>query len=290
MANDTAAVQAAGGIADGPSSSRIAKRNPLYELNMMLTSPYYMLNIMLTSLYVVFREYYRHKPIQQGILFFGEITDYDSWERYVAFLCGSYGAFRFVKARSRLQGLTALLDFAQLFVAIMAMVCSPILLAYLVLAYGLIYLLIPQPMYPLNEVMDLLTPERLMEDVKRSGTDVTWVVLYYAPWHPACRHMAPDVADLARRYGTDKLKFACLDLGEYSKTAEKLGIELSPVSQQLPALVLYEKGEEVVRIPQKKTSGSLYAAGYKAKDVIRAMELDMRFTRAMQKSVEKKGQ
>ncbi|GIL64870.1 hypothetical protein Vafri_18701 [Volvox africanus] len=293
MAADVGAGQAAGGSAAGVPSSlpcRIYKRNPLTELNMMLSSPYYMLNIMLASLYVVLREHYRYKPIRQGILFLGEVTDFESWERYVAFLCGCYAAFRFIKARSRLQGLTALLDFSQLFVAIMAMVCSPVLLAYLVIAYGLVYLLFPQPMYPLNDVMDPLTPDQLAEDVKKPGTDVTWVVLYYAPWHSACRYMAPDIADLAGRYGTDKLKFAMLDLGEYSKSAAKLGIDLSPVSQQLPTIALYEKGEEVTRVPQKKGSGALYAAGYKTKDVVRVMELDMRFTRAMQKNGEKKVQ
>ncbi|GLC45752.1 hypothetical protein PLESTB_000502200 [Pleodorina starrii] len=292
MGTDNGASQAAGAGTADQLASRISRRNLLDELNMMLTSPYYFLNIMLTSLYVVFREYYRHKPIQQGMLFFGEVRDYESWERYVGFLCGCYGAFRFIKARSRMAGLTSLLDFAQLFVGIMAMVCSPILLAYLVLAYALIYLLIPQPMYPLADVMEPLTPEHLAEDVRKPGTDVTWVVYYYAPWHPACRHMAPELADLARRYGgTDKLKFAMLDVGEYSKAATRLGIELSPVSQQLPTMALYEKGEEVARLPAKKAGGAGFrAGGFKAKDAIRALELDMRFTRAMQKSVEKKGQ
>lgn len=287
MATDNAS-EAAGAAGLNASASRIVKRNPLNELNMMLGSLYYLMNIMLTSLYIIIREHYRYKPIRQGILFFGELTDYDSWERYVSFLCGCYGAFRFIKARSRLQGLTALLDFAQLFVAIMAMVCSPIIFTYLVLAYGLIYLLVPQPLYPLHDVMDQLTPDRLTDEVKKPGSDVTWVVLYYAAWHPVCRCMAPDLADLAGRYSTEKLKFGMLDLGEYSKAASKLGIDLSPVSQQLPTLVLYEKGEEVVRVPQKKANGSLHAAGYKAKDVVRTMELDMRFTRSMQKIGEKK--
>ncbi len=46
----------------------------------------------------------------------GDMTDFPSWERYVAFLCGMYGAFRAYKARSKLASLAALLSFGQLFV------------------------------------------------------------------------------------------------------------------------------------------------------------------------------
>ncbi|KXZ56887.1 hypothetical protein GPECTOR_1g80 [Gonium pectorale] len=192
-----------------------------------------------------------------------------------------------MKARSRLAGLTSLLDYTQLFVGIMAMVCSPVLFAYLLAAYGLIYLLFPQPFYPIYDILSPLTPESLVEDVKKPGTELTWVVYYYAPWHAGCRHMAPEIVDLAARYATDKLKFAELDLGEYSKLASTLGIDLSPISQQLPAVLLYEKGEEVVRLPVKKGGRG---GAFKAKDIVRVMDLENRHARLASKSSEKKSQ
>ncbi|KAG2446210.1 hypothetical protein HXX76_000802 [Chlamydomonas incerta] len=224
------------------------------------------------------------------MLFVGEVNDFESWERYLAFLCGMYGLFRAYKARSRQAAIAALVDYAQIFVAVMSLVCSPFLLAYYVLAYSLIYLLFPQPMLPLHERVEKLTPEGVLEDVRAPGCDTTWVIYHYAPYHRECRLVAPVVADLAARYGTDRLRFGALDVGEFTKTAQRLGLDLSAVSTSLPALILYEKGEEVARLPYKRGSGGLAGAGWGAKDAAKALELDMRYTRSLQKAEGKKGQ
>ncbi|KAG2440463.1 hypothetical protein HYH02_010345 [Chlamydomonas schloesseri] len=225
------------------------------------------------------------------MIIFGEVDDFEGWERYAGFLCGMYGLFRAYKARSRQAGIAALVDYAQIFVAVMALVCSPFLLAYYVIAYGLIYLLFPQPMLPLHERLEKLTPEMVLDDVRQPGCDTTWIIYHYAPYHRECRLVAPVVADLAARYGTDRLKFAALDVGEFTKTAQRLGLDLSAVSTSLPALILYEKGEEVARLPYRRGSGGLAGAGWGAKDVVKAFELDMRYTRSLQKASEgKKGQ
>ncbi len=165
----------------------------------------------------------------------------------------------------------------------MAMVCSPVLLTYYITLYCIMYLLLPQPEAPsLHEHLEHLTPEGLAEDVKAPGSETTWVVLYYTSYSAPCRQMSWDLADLAARYATDRLKFAVLDVGEYYKTAAKLGIDLTPYNPQLPTVVLYEKGEEVMRMPKKQGS-SIWGSGFKARDVVRSMELDMRYTRSLAK-------
>eukprot|EP00198_Chlamydomonas_reinhardtii_P013389 XP_001702726.1 predicted protein [Chlamydomonas reinhardtii] len=257
----------------------------------MLGSGYYALNIALTATYVVVRENYRHKPLaSQNMLIFGEVNDFESWERYLGFLCGMYGLFRAYKARSRQAAIASLVDYAQIFVAVMALVCSPFLLAYYVIAYLLIYLLFPQPMLPLHERLDKLTPEAVLDDVRTPGCDTTWVIYHYAPYHRECRLVAPVVADLAARYATDRLKFGALDVGEFTKTAQRLGLDLSAVSPSLPALILYDKGEEVARLPYKRGRGGLAGGGWTGKDVVKAFELDMRYTRSLQKAEGKKAQ
>ena len=40
-----------------------------------------------------------------------------------------------------------------------------------------------QPMLPLHERLDKLTPEAVLDDVRTPGCDTTWVIYHYAPYH-----------------------------------------------------------------------------------------------------------
>ncbi len=76
-----------------------------------------------------------------------------------------------------------------------------------------------QPFYTLldSKRVEFITPAKLQEDVRSKDGDCAWVVLLAAPWHSACRVMAPVFTDLAERYATDRLRFVVLDVGEFSK-------------------------------------------------------------------------
>lgn len=51
------------------------------------------------------------------------------------------------------------------------------------------------------------------------------------------------------RYASEKLKFGCLDVGMWPRFAKEVKISTQTWSNQLPATVLYSRGQEVARIP-----------------------------------------
>lgn len=254
-------------------------------------SGYYVLNVALAVLaYAAIRPTYADRPVFQGTLLTVEIDDFRSWEKYFFFLCLFSGFAKGWRCRSLDGAVWTMMSFMQLFVALMAGVSDMVVLAHLLIAYILIYLLFPHPAYPLHDVLEHLTPEAFVETVKGPGlesSDVTWVVYFYADWHPHSRHMASMAAELAGRYSTDKLKFGMMDLGEFRKFAGKVDIELSPFSAQLPTFALYEKGEELKRLPKRQGSKVL-GSDFRMKDLARLLELDMRRARSLIKVVDKK--
>ncbi|KAG2497919.1 hypothetical protein HYH03_004183 [Edaphochlamys debaryana] len=266
------------------------RRGIVDDFNFLLSSNYYGLNVLLTSTYVLIRAAYANEPLNQTL--FGQgIQDFASWERYVAFICGSYVFFRLFKARSRLAALILALDFIQIFVGVMAFSCNPMLFGHLAAAYLLIFLLFPKPVFPLHEYLEQCTPESMAEDVKQPNTDITWVVYFYTPYHTNCLAMDPVMADLSFRYASDKLRFGMMDVGEFNRAAVKLGLDVALGSPQMPTVALFEKGEEVARLPQKRAGGSgLYYEKWGLKDAVKVLELDARFAKASAKAGDKKGQ
>lgn len=59
------------------------------------------------------------------------------------------------------------------------------------------------------------------------------------------------------RYGLDNLKFGKIDIGRYREAAEKFGISDASTSKQLPTLMLFKNGEEVMRRPCADTRGKI---------------------------------
>lgn len=255
-------------------------------------SDYIVLNVVLLSSYALIREHFLDGPVYEGQLFHLDIRDFRSWERYFGFLCAGSAFTRAWRARSADAGIANVLAFAQLFILLMAMVCSRVLLAHLVIGFALVYLIFPQPVYPMHDVLEHLTPEAFLETVRGTaaaaeGSDTVWVVCFHAGFHSGSRKMAAVIAELASRYATDKLRFGAIDLAEFRTFAPKVDIELSPTSGQLPTIALYERGEERARVP-KKQAGKLYGHDFRAKDVVRTLELDMRHARSLKKSADKK--
>ena len=276
--------------AAGAAAKEKTQRFPKH-LSRFFSSAYYVLNVGLAALsYAAIRATYADRPVWQGTILTVEIDDFRSWERYFFFLCMGSGFAKGWRCRSLDGAVWTMMSFMQLFVALMAGVSDMVALAHLLIAYVLIYLLFPHPAYPLHDVLEHLTPEAFVESVKGpglEGSDVGWVVFFYADWHPHSRHMASMAAQLASRYSTDKLKFGMLDVGEFRKFAAKVDIELSPFSAQLPTFALYEKGEELTRLPKRQGSKVL-GSDFRMKDVARLLELDMRRARSLQKAVDKK--
>lgn len=232
------------------------------------------------------------QPIAQSLPFLESITDYAGFERMAGFICLVNAGVRFWRARSLDEGLLAVLRHAQLFVIVMAATADKVALLMYVLAFATVILLFPVPFIPWSrhvgdkepQIQDL-TPNLFKEKVlgASAASDMTYVVILYSSWHTDSRAIAPMLADMASRYSTDKIRFCKLDVGQFTHQAKQLDIEVSAWSKQLPTCILFEKGEEQMRVP-KKVGGKVFGARCAAHDIAKAFELDMRYARQLQKA------
>eukprot|EP00201_Polytomella_parva_P005529 CAMPEP_0175075408 /NCGR_PEP_ID=MMETSP0052_2-20121109/21981_1 /TAXON_ID=51329 ORGANISM="Polytomella parva, Strain SAG 63-3" /NCGR_SAMPLE_ID=MMETSP0052_2 /ASSEMBLY_ACC=CAM_ASM_000194 /LENGTH=157 /DNA_ID=CAMNT_0016344085 /DNA_START=434 /DNA_END=907 /DNA_ORIENTATION=+ len=124
-----------------------------------------------------------------------------------------------------------------------------------------------------------ITPAFLLSDIACRGNEGVDLVVLYSDYHINCRTMASVFSDLAERYSGEKIRFYRLDMGEYSALAKMkdIDIDVSPMSSQMPTIILYVDGEEHGRLPLKK-GGKIHKKDFTSFDVINAFELDMRFT------------
>eukprot|EP00051_Salpingoeca_urceolata_P032583 m.16388 g.16388 ORF g.16388 m.16388 type:complete len:340 (-) comp5248_c1_seq1:52-1071(-) len=114
------------------------------------------------------------------------------------------------------------------------------------------FLAVPLREYSGDSKIIRLVPQRLenllVED-KTSGQDKYMLLELYATWSPPCVHLARDLSDLSLKYARDHLRFAKLDVGHYKHLAEKYNVSVEVTSKQLPTLILFKNGEELVRRP-----------------------------------------
>lgn len=120
---------------------------------------------------------------------------------------------------------------------------------------GVIYVLfcllhiafLPEPAYSGPDLVTYFRDnldEELIHDRR-----VTWLVEFYAAWQPTCVNFANTFAQLSAKYTLDNLKFGKVDASRYPAIAEKYRVSTSSWSKQLPTLILFQNGKEVIRRP-----------------------------------------
>uniref|UniRef100_M4B2N0 Thioredoxin domain-containing protein n=1 Tax=Hyaloperonospora arabidopsidis (strain Emoy2) TaxID=559515 RepID=M4B2N0_HYAAE len=113
-----------------------------------------------------------------------------------------------------------------------------------------------QPKYQGPSKISELDPAMMEKVVKKSsgarkkGPPNSWLVFFYADWSDSCVEHEPMLADLSLRYSSDSLQFGKIDVNKWSDLALENRISVSTSSWQLPTLILFQNGEEVMRLPQ----------------------------------------
>ena len=108
------------------------------------------------------------------------------------------------------------------------------------------------------------------------------LVIFNAPWNDTCYFTYSLWAKLANRFTTQKLHFIEVDVRRFEGLAKLFKVESGGFAGQLPALILFEDGREVLRFPlasddkRSKDYSSLDASSYKEKELIKYFDLDKR--------------
>jgi len=86
-----------------------------------------------------------------------------------------------------------------------------------------------------------------------------WFVVFYTIWAETCMYTRPNWDEYSSKYNCDALHFAEVNIGkdDLKELAQKYYISTSGVSRQLPTLILFENGEEVLRFPPLDEKGKV---------------------------------
>uniref|UniRef100_A0A8B9JYA9 Thioredoxin-related transmembrane protein 2a n=1 Tax=Astyanax mexicanus TaxID=7994 RepID=A0A8B9JYA9_ASTMX len=116
--------------------------------------------------------------------------------------------------------------------------------------------------------------DKTIEEELEKDSRVTWLVEFYANWSPECQCFAPVFADLSLRYNCPGLRFGKIDIGRYASVAEKYKVSPSPLSKQLPSLLMLHAGREHMRRPQVDKKGRAVSWSFTEENIIREFNLN----------------
>lgn len=116
-------------------------------------------------------------------------------------------------------------------------------------------IILPQPTYSgPDKVIYFRGVQGLEEELARDKKS-TWIIAFYTVWNPACVDFAPVFAKLSSDYYLENLKFGKVDIGRYPDAGQKYKIDDSSLSKQLPTVILFQEGKEVIRRPMTDSKG-----------------------------------
>ncbi|XP_008278482.1 thioredoxin-related transmembrane protein 2-B [Stegastes partitus] len=160
-------------------------------------------------------------------------------------------------------------------------VANVILFFRLDIRMGLLYLTLcivflmtcKPPLYMGPEYIKYFSDKTIDDELDRDSR-VTWIVEFFANWSPECQSFASVYADLSLKYNCAGLKFGKVDIGRYGEISKKYKVSASPLSKQLPSLVLFQAGKEVMRRPQVDKKGRAVSWSFTEENIIREFNLN----------------
>ncbi|XP_004409337.1 PREDICTED: thioredoxin-related transmembrane protein 2 isoform X3 [Odobenus rosmarus divergens] len=135
------------------------------------------------------------------------------------------------------------------------------------------------PLYMGPEYIKYFNDKTIDEELERDKR-VTWIVEFFANWSNDCQSFAPIYADLSLKYNCTGLNFGKVDVGRYSDVSTRYKVSTSPLTKQLPTLILFQGGKEVMRRPQIDKKGRAVSWTFSEENVIREFNLNELYQRA----------
>ncbi|XP_012884671.1 PREDICTED: thioredoxin-related transmembrane protein 2 isoform X1 [Dipodomys ordii] len=135
------------------------------------------------------------------------------------------------------------------------------------------------PLYMGPEYIKYFSDKTIDEELERDKK-VTWIVEFFANWSNDCQSFAPIYADLSLKYNCTGLNFGKVDVGRYTDVSTRYRVSISPLTKQLPTLILFQGGKEVMRRPQIDKKGRAVSWTFSEENVIREFNLNELYHRA----------
>jgi hypothetical protein len=154
---------------------------------------------------------------------------------------------------------------------------SKVATGWYLVAVFVVWVCFRQPEYlGQHNFVEITTFAELIETVLSS--DDSWVLLCHASWHSDCISTMSLWASMSVKYTTSKLKFARVDVDEVRGVAQKVVIDTSGMSFQLPSLILYDAGKEVSRFPPVDSTGRVAKVlKYDIRMIVRYLGIEERY-------------
>ncbi|KAM3612058.1 uncharacterized protein V6R79_002015 [Siganus canaliculatus] len=135
------------------------------------------------------------------------------------------------------------------------------------------------PFYMGPEYIKYFNDKTIDEELQRDSR-ITWIVEFYANWSSDCQSFAPVFADLSLKYNSAALKFGKVDIGRYGELSQRYKVSTSPLAKQLPSLVLFQGGREIMRRPMVDNKGRAVSWTFNEENIIREFNLNELFQKS----------
>lgn len=221
----------------------------------LLTKPYYWVNILLSLSYLIAKK----GPGICSFLFPGKENEceLDSRETEILFFL-----LIVIMIRSRKTGCGTMITYLTSSF-IYTKVANLILWSYADYLYGFIFgvvfilsaLVLPEPTYSGPEIVTYFRTRDGFDDELRNANKTVWLVTFYTVWNPACVNFAPIFSELSSEYHLDNLRFGKVDVGRFPEVGKNYRISDSSLSRQLPTIILFKEGKEILRRPNIDANG-----------------------------------
>ncbi|NWH74948.1 TMX2 protein, partial [Piaya cayana] len=141
-------------------------------------------------------------------------------------------------------------------------VANVILFFRLDICMGLLYLTLcivflvtcKPPLYMGPEYIKYFSDKTIDNELERDK-QVTWIIEFFANWSSECQSFAPIFANLSLKYNCPGLHFGKVDVGRYPDVSTRYKVSTSPLTKQLPTLILFQGGIEKMRRPYINKKG-----------------------------------
>ncbi|PWA22303.1 hypothetical protein CCH79_00012623 [Gambusia affinis] len=135
------------------------------------------------------------------------------------------------------------------------------------------------PLYMGPEYIKYFSDKTIDEELQKDGR-VTWIVEFYANWSSDCQSFAPIFANLSLKYNCAGLRFGKVDIGRYGEVSQRYKVSTSPLAKQLPSLLLFQGGREVMRRPMVDNKGRAVSWTFNEENIIREFNLNELFQKS----------